>query len=49
MAPLQNMTDIVALSILNNTAPQNVYFIVQYHLFISKKKEEKVSAIFTKP
>ena len=37
MAPVQSMTDIVLLSLLTNTAPQNVYFIIHYNLFLRKK------------
>ena len=32
------MTDIVLLSLFNNTAPQNVYFMVNYHLFFPQKR-----------
>ena len=39
MAPAQKITDIVLLSFLTNTAPQNVYFIVHYHLFLRQKIE----------
>ena len=37
MAPVQSITEIVLLSFLTNTAPQNVYFLVHYHLFLRKK------------
>ena len=40
MAPAQSITDIVLLSSLTNTAPQNVYFIAHYHLFLRKKRTE---------
>ena len=36
VALVQSITDIVLVSLLINTAPQNVYFILHYHLFFVK-------------
>ena len=33
MTPVQSITDIILSSFLTNTAPQNTYLIVHYHLF----------------
>ena len=39
MAAVQSITDIVLLQFLTNTAPQKVYFIAHYHLFLRKKTD----------
>ena len=38
MAPVRRITAIELLSFFTNTAPQNVYFIVIYHLLYAKKE-----------
>ena len=45
MAAVKSITNIVLLIFLTNSAPQNVYFIEHYHLFLRKKYNVYVAVI----
>ena len=47
MAPVQSITDITLLSFFTNTADENVYLVVHYHLFLHTHKKNKIERLYS--